>query len=223
MSIVLKIKFDPQRGGAQSYDFISPALFVTGWTYPLFSVLESANDINYTPLEEGYEWRADIDWENNELRLHILKDFDQIVYLALMPANKRNIPISFNIESTSGQLITTGWNTGALDSQLITGAYDIEGKRGKNIPAGFYEKFPDKRNVPVSYGISAAGTILITVAFNIGTRHCTNITAGAWLMGVARIPSEALILSADADPAASRVRGRTKEITLTGTQWEDLD
>ena len=99
----------------------------------------------------------------------------------------------------------------------------IEGELNTNIPAAFYEKFPDKRNIPVAYGISGAITRIINVSFNIGTRHSINIPAGAWLMGVGRLSSEALILPDDSDPAASRVRGRTMETALNGTEWEDLD
>ncbi len=62
MAIILKIKFDPKRGGAQSYDFISPAMRVDDWSDATFSVLESTDNITYTALEENIDWRADIDW-----------------------------------------------------------------------------------------------------------------------------------------------------------------
>jgi len=223
MAVILKVKFNPKRGTAQSYDFISPALLVSNWAYPNFSVLDSYDNVNYTPLDDVYEWRADFDWENSKLRLHILKDYDRIFYILLATAHTRNIPVAFDAESPSGRLIPASWNAGSADGRLIAAGYDIRGERRKDIPAAFYEKFPDKRNIAVAYGISGAESRLINVAFSIGTKHSRLINAAFWLMGVACIPSETLILPPYADPAASRVRGRTKELTLTGTEWEELD
>jgi hypothetical protein len=237
MATILKVKFDPNRGTAQSYDFISPALIVGNCAYTCLSVLESYDDINYMPLDDATEWRADVDLVNGNLRLHILKDYDQVFYILLATAHTRNIPVGFYTANSSGRLIPVGfsaespsvrliptaWDTGSADGRIIAAAYDIRGEEPKNIPVAFYEKFPCKRNIPVAYGISGAGSRLINVAFNIGTTHSRLINAAFQLMGVACIPSEALILPPDADPAASRVRGRTKEITLTGTDWEELD
>ena len=223
MSVLLKIKFDPQRGGANSYDFVTPAFKISTWTTPVFSVLESSDDITYSPLNEGTDWLADMWWERGELHLHILKDYDQVVYFILGDAQIQNIPVAFNTESQHTRMVAAGWNTGEMQGQNIPAACNILGEKPHNIPAGFYEKFPNKRNIPLAYGVSGSVSRLITVSFNIGTQHSRVITAGAWLMGVAPMPSEALILPGDADPAASRVRGRTKEIILTGTEWEDLD
>ncbi len=223
MSIVLKIKFNPLRGGASSYDFISPALRIDNWNLPVFSVLESSDDIAYSPLEQGVDWNADIDWSNNRLRLHILKDYDSIVYLALAGATTRNIPAAFDTESFKQKTIPASWNTGGFHTRLISSAYTIDGGIGKNIPCAFYEKFPNRANFTVAYGISGALKQLVNISFDIGQRHSINIPAAVWIMGVARLPSESLILPDDSDPAASRVRGRTKELTLDGTEWEELD
>ncbi len=237
MAILLKIKFDPKRGGAQSYDFISPALRVDDWTDASFSVLESTDDITYTPLEEGADWRADIDWPNARLRLHILKDYSSTIYLALASASARNIaaayniqgprrwniPSAYHIEGSIGCLIPVSWNTGAPKVRNIPAAYNIQGGKGLLIPVGFNLKDARKRNIPIAYGISGAVKRHISVAFHIGGAKSRLIATGAWIMGVARLPSGAVVLPAGNDPGASRVKGRTAEITLSGTEWEDLD
>lgn len=237
MAIILKIKFDPKRGGAQSYDFISLALRVDDWTDASFSVLESTDDITYTPLEEGADWRADIDWPNAQLRLHILKDYSSTIYLALASASTQNIaaaydiqgprrwniPSAYHIEGSIGCPIPISWNTGAPKVRNIPAAYSIQGDKELLIPVGFNLKDARMRNIPIAYGISGAVRRHIGVAFHIGTTDSRLIAAGAWIMGVARLPSGAVVLPAGNDPGASRVKGRTAEITLSGTEWEDLD
>jgi hypothetical protein len=237
MAIILKIKFDPKRGGATAHDFITPALRVDDWTDAAFSVMESTDDITYSALEEGTDWRADIDWPNNRLRLHILKDYSSIIYLALATASARNIAAAYNIqgprarnipsahhiEGSIGRFIPVSWNTGAPKTRNISAAYGIQGNKGLLIPAGYNLKDVRKMNIPIAYGISGAVKRLINVTFEIGTTDSRLITTGVWIMGVARLPGEAIIIPPGNDPGASRVKGRTAEITLTGTEWEDLD
>jgi hypothetical protein len=237
MATILKIKFDPKRGGAQSYDFISPAMRVDDWSDATFSVLESTDNITYTTLEENTDWRADIDWPNGQLRLHILKDYSSTIYLALASASSRNIGVGFNIqgprklnipsacniEGFVGCFIPVSWSTGAPKVRNIPSAYSIQGHKTLLIPAGFNLKDVRKSNVSVAYGISGAVKQHIGVAFHIGNTDSRLIAAGTWIMGCARLPSETVILPSGTDPGASRIKGRTKELTLTGSEWEDLD
>jgi len=237
MAIILKIKFDPKRGGAESCDFISPAMRIDDWTDATFSVLESTDNITYTALEKNTDWRADIDWPNRQLRLHILKDYSSTIYLALASASSRgigvgfsiqgprklNVPSGCNIEGFVGCFIPVSWSTGAPKVRNIPSAYSIQGFGSLLIPVGFNLKDVRKSSVGVAYGISGAVKQHIALAFHIGNTDSRLIAAGAWIMGCARLPSETVILPSGTDPGASRIKGRTRELTLTGSEWEDLD
>jgi hypothetical protein len=237
MAIILKIKFDPLRGGGTAYDFITPALRVDNWSDPVFSLLESTDDHIYTPLNEGSEWRADIDWNNSRLRVHILKDYSSIIYLMLASASARNItaacsiegelnkniPAAYIIEAPLRRLIPVSWNTGAPLRRNIPTAYHIESPRGLNIPVAYNQKNIRARNIPTAYGVSGAVGKLINVSFHIGSLNSQIISAAVWIMGIAHLPASTVILPDATDPAASRVKGRTKELILSGSEWEDLD
>ena len=237
MSILLKIKFDPRRGGLTPYDFFSLALRVDNWSVPLLSVLESTDDHVYTPLQEDVEWRADFDYDSSRIRVHLLKNYSTIIYIILASADARNIPAacsiegalnlnipaSFNAESPRRINIPVAWNTGAALKRNIPAAYHIEAARQLNIPAAYNQKNIRSRNIPAACGISGAIGILIPVSFRIGSLDSRNIPAAAWIMGVAIMPADAVILPQHAGPAASRVKGCTTKLTMTGTEWEELD
>ncbi len=237
MPIILKIKFDPRRGGLTPYDFFSPALRVDNWSPPLLSVLESTDNHVYTPLQEDVEWRADFDYDTSRLCVHLLKNYTTIIYIILASADARNIPAgcsiegaldlnihaSFNAEALRRTNIPVSWNTGAALKRNIPAAYHIESVRQLNIPAAYNQKNIRSRNIPAACGISGAITELIPVSFNLGSLDSRIIPATAWIMGVAIMPADAVILPLHAGPAASRVRAHTAELTLNTDEWEELD
>jgi hypothetical protein len=224
MSILAKIKFDPRRGGSTTMTLLSPAITLTQWDTSAFSVFESLDDISYTTLAPNVDWFADIHWDDQELHLHILKDYDTIVYFVITDSvSLTSFPVAFDTESVSRENIPAAWNTGTEARRNVAAGYDIEGDAAWNIPSAFYEKLPVRKNIPVAYGTSFAGISLIPLAFGTGTRESTTTTVAAWIMGLAVLPSDSVILSAGLDPGAARIKGCTAQVTLTGTDWEELD
>ena len=236
MQNLLRIKLDPQRGGASAIDFLRPCFKIDNWPSGEVEIWSSLNGLDWTKVEEtGY--LADYDSASRVLRVSLLIDLTEDTYLAAFDIDAAPVGTGYVLEKHD--VVQTGWAEEAEDNRMtcvgwcsgselvsdVSCGCAIYGQRGDNVEAGFDVKYPMMSNIGLGLDVAAAVDGLVRVGFATGLLTAKSCGAGSAILGLCETPAALICLdthalAAMAGEAAVR---KQKVVTLTGTSPEELD
>ncbi len=225
MENLIRIKFDPKRGGAQSIDFLRPCFRLENWPSEAVEIWTSTDSgVNWDKLSQsGY--RTSYYGDEKFLYVSLLVDITGITHIAFFDIDGGAVGVGWEAENPWINLVNAGWSTGIVSGKNIGAGFTLLGPLPSNVPLVYRIRRPNEFLLPIGYEIAAPSDFLINAGCSIGTVFEIVVASGGTIMGLREFPSSLIALDDDAiealvPEAAAR---KQKLITLNGTTPEDLD
>jgi len=237
MENLIRIEFDPQRGGPSDIDFLRPRFRLSEWPSEEVEIWTSDDGGQTWGKLSGTQYRASYYPSQSLLYVSLLFNISDVTQIAFFDvdgncigagyslAKYPLIPLGWVLDGPNLHQVPIGWSTGSMSSALAPVGFGIEGGEGWNTPVGFNVKDPNRTDVPVGFAIAAPVDSVIGVGCSIGTVFSRSVGVGGTILGLGEFPASLLslgdkFLAALSGEAAQR---KQKMVTLNGTTPEELD
>lgn len=225
MENLIRIKFNPKRGGAQSIDFLRPCFRLENRPTEEVEIWSSTDGgVNWDKLSQsGY--RTSFYEGVKILYVSLLVDITGITQLAFFDIDGGVVGIGWEAESPWINLVNAGWSTGIVSGKNIGAGFALLGTLPSNVPLVYRIRRPNEFLLPLGYEIAVPSDFLINAGCSIGTVFEIFVASGGTIMGLREFPSSLLALDDDAIEALALEAAARKQklVTLNGTTPEDLD
>jgi len=238
MENLVRIEFDPRRGGEIAIDFLRLCIRVANWPSEEVEIWSSDDGGDtWEKLESGSYRASYYPASTGLLYVSLLEDITSGKMLAFFHPGGQPVGVGWTL-TKHGQIlvgcavegikavgIPSGWDVGSVARFCIPTGATVEGGLKKNTSVGFGIKCPSLTNVPGGCSIAAPVDGDVGAAFDIGTVAAAIVTLGGTILGLGEFSAGFLVLDSKTAGAmcAEYAWRKQKAVILSGTAPEELD
>ncbi len=237
MENLIRIKFDPRRGGANADDFLRPRILIYNWPAEEIDIWSSDDGGQSWDKLDDTDFRASFEPATGRLYVELLFDITDTLLLAFFNPGGNivgagytlttygKVSLGWCVEGSACGPIPAGWCNGSLAVSVIPCGSAIQGAWPKNIPIGHKVKYPNMTKVPVGHTLASPKDADTGIGFNIGTVALFAVTPGVTILGLSEFAADFLVVDeSTADALCTEYAWKKqKAVTLNGTTPEELD